>query len=60
MLIQIYAKTKFKKGTERLHRFGKSKFANGGSVLGSSQFSIQPQLPSKLCSIQKWSKLTQK
>ncbi len=27
------------------HRFGHAKFPDGGSVLGSSQFSILPQLP---------------
>jgi len=26
------------------HRFGQAKFPNGGSVLGSSQFSVLPQL----------------
>jgi len=29
------------------HRFGQAKFPEGGSVLGSSQFSILPQLPLK-------------
>jgi hypothetical protein len=29
-------------------------------VLGSSQFTIMPQLPKKYYPIQKWSKLTQK
>jgi hypothetical protein len=29
------------------HRFGQAKFPDGGSVLGSSQFSILPQLPLK-------------
>jgi len=29
------------------HGFGQAKFPNGGSVLGSSQFSIPPQLPQK-------------
>jgi len=28
-----------------LHGFGQAKFSDGGSVLGSSQFSILPQLP---------------
>jgi len=42
------------------HRFGLAKFPDGGSVLGSSLFSILPQLPPKYCSIQKWSKLTEK
>jgi hypothetical protein len=30
-----------------LHRFGQAKFANGGLVLGSSQFAILPQVPLK-------------
>jgi len=29
------------------HRFGQAKFPDGGLVLGSSQFSILPQLPPK-------------
>ncbi len=29
------------------NRFGKAKFPDGGLVLGSSQFSILPQLPLK-------------
>jgi len=29
------------------HRFGQAKFPDGGSVLGSSQFSVLPQLPQK-------------
>jgi len=29
------------------HRFGQAKFPDGGSVLGSSQFSVLPQLPPK-------------
>jgi len=29
------------------HGFGQAKFADGSSVLGSSQFSILPQLPQK-------------
>ncbi len=28
-------------------RLGQAKFANGGSILSSSQFSILPQLPQK-------------
>jgi len=28
--------------------FGQTKFPNGGLVLGSSQFSIMPQLPPKI------------
>jgi len=30
------------------HGFGQAKFRNGGSILGSSQFAIQPQLLSKI------------
>jgi len=30
------------------HRFGQAKIPDGGSVLGSSQFSILPQLPLKM------------
>jgi hypothetical protein len=30
------------------HRFGQAKFSDGGSVLGSSQFSVLPQLPAKM------------
>jgi hypothetical protein len=30
------------------HRFKKAKFAYGGSILSSSQFSILPQLPQKM------------
>ncbi len=30
------------------HGFGQAKFSDGGSVLGSSQFSILPQLPPKV------------
>jgi len=30
------------------YRFGQAKFPNGGSILGSSQFSILPQLPLKM------------
>jgi len=34
------------------HGFGKAiKFANGGSILGSSQFALLPQLPLKQCLI---------
>ncbi len=29
------------------HRFGKAKFAYEGSILGSSQFTLHPQLPLK-------------
>jgi hypothetical protein len=30
------------------HGFGKAKFAYGGSILGSSQFTLLPQLPLKV------------
>jgi len=30
------------------HRFGQAKFAYGGSILGSSQFALLPQLPLKM------------
>jgi len=30
------------------HRFGQAEFPDGGSILGSSQFSILPQLPPKI------------
>ncbi len=30
------------------HRFGQAKFANGGSILGSSQFTLLPQLPLRM------------
>ncbi len=30
------------------HSFGQAKFSDGGSILGSSQFSIMPQLPPKI------------
>jgi len=42
------------------HGFGKAKFPNGGSVLGSSQFSILPQLPLKLMLILKVVKIDSK
>ncbi len=35
------------KTQKAFHRFGQAKFPDGGSVLGSSQFSILPQLPLK-------------
>jgi len=34
--------------TRAFHRFWQAKFPNGGLVLGSSQFSILPQLPLKI------------
>jgi len=37
-----------RKNYRAFHRFGRAKFANGGQVLGSSQFSLQPQLPYKM------------
>jgi len=30
-----------------IHRFGQTKFAYGGSILGSSQFTLLPLLPQK-------------
>jgi hypothetical protein len=30
------------------HKFGQAKFHDGGLVLGSSQFSVLPQLPPKM------------
>jgi len=30
------------------HGFGQAKFPDGGSVLGSNQFSVLPQLPPKI------------
>jgi hypothetical protein len=30
------------------HGFGQAKFAYGGSILGSSQFTLLPQLPLKM------------
>jgi len=33
------------------HRYGQAKFPDGGSVLGSSQFSVLPQLPPKQSSV---------
>jgi len=33
--------------TESSYRFGQAKFAYGGLVLGSGQFTLQPQLPLK-------------
>jgi len=38
--------------TERLMALGKLDKAYGGSILGSNQFTLLPQLPSKQCSIQ--------
>jgi hypothetical protein len=43
-----------------IHEFGHAKFGYGGLVLGSSQFSILPQLPQKWHWNQKWSKFTWK
>jgi len=37
----------------RVHGFGQAKFAAGGSIFGSSQFILLPQLPLKQCSIKK-------
>ncbi len=41
------------------HRFRQAKFDNDGSMLSFSQVLLLPQLPKKLSSLQKWSKLTQ-
>jgi len=41
------------------HGFGQAKFADGGSILGSSQFMQLPQLPLKMMLDLKKSKLTQ-
>jgi len=30
------------------HEFGQAKFPDGGSIFGSSQFSVLPQLPPKM------------
>jgi len=38
-LLQIY---------RAFHRFGQATFPDGGSILGSSQFSLLPQLPQKM------------
>ncbi len=40
------------------HGFGQTKFACGGSVLGSSQFTLLSQLPLKTMLSLKWSKWT--
>jgi len=37
-----------------------AKFPYHGSILGSSQFTLLPQMPLKWCSIWNWSKVTQK
>jgi len=42
------------------HRLKQYKFPDGGSVLGSSQFSILPQLPPNILLNSMWSKSTQK
>ncbi len=48
-ILNIERKEKKKKNQIRVfHRFGQAKFPDGGSVLGSSQFSIMPQLPLKM------------
>ena len=36
-----------------------AKFAYGGTVIGSSQFAVLPQLPQKMTLTSKWSKSTQ-
>jgi len=40
--------------------FGQAKFANGGSILGSSQFTLMPQLPLKTMLILKVVKIDSK
>jgi len=42
------------------HRFGQAKFPNGGSALGSSQFSILPQLHQKMMLASKGIKIDSK
>ncbi len=42
------------------HGFGQVKFFDGGSVLGSNQFSILPQLPQKIMSSLKGVKIDSK
>jgi len=37
-----------KKTTRAFHKFGEAKFPDGGSVSGSSQFSVLPHLPQKM------------
>jgi len=41
-----------KKGASKsyrtFHRFGQAEFPDGGTVLGTSQFSVLPQLPPKM------------
>ncbi len=37
----------FRLSYRAFHRFGQAKLGNGGSVLGSSQFTLLPQLPLK-------------
>jgi len=52
----LYKKTRAKNVDEintccilkSVHRFGRAKFPDGGLVLGSSQFSMLPQLPQKM------------
>jgi len=45
---------------QSFHRFGQAKFPYGGSILGSSQFSILPQLPPKIVLNSKVVKVDQK
>jgi hypothetical protein len=42
------------------HGFGHSQFADGGSALGSSQFSILPLLHQKMMLASKWVKIDSK
>jgi len=45
--IQLYSFLNFCNQNTQIHRLGQAKFAYGGLVLGSSQFTILPQLPLK-------------
>jgi len=42
------------------HRFGQAKFAEGGSILGSSQLSLLSKLPLKMTLELKWVKINMK
>jgi len=44
MLVKIY---------KAFHGFGQAKFAYGGSILGSNQFTLLPQLPLKTVQVLK-------
>jgi len=47
-LIKKYKKLELVISKVRFHRFEQVKFPDGGSVLGSSQFSIHSQMPLKM------------